>query len=331
MSAPPSSRVPLDGVLVIDKPRGPTSHDVVARLRRTLGTREVGHAGTLDPMATGVLVVCLGEATKLSSWLAASDKAYEATIALGAETDTLDADGTVTKRADVPLAILEALDRIRAGSVHPHIERALAAERARTTQVPPAVSAIKKDGVRSYADARRKQQLGETPAPLEPRAVAIRALEAIGGGRDEGARTGWLAVTCDVTKGFYVRALARDLAEALGTLGYLTALRRLRSGPFDIEEAMPLDTPADELAARLIKVERAATRALPVARLTESGTRDARFGRALRPEDASWTTSSGPHAWLGPQGELVAVGERTEDGTGRVLRGFASEPAGATL
>src|SRR5271170_1114766 len=148
----------LDGVLVIDKPRGPTSHDAVAKLRRALGTSEIGHAGTLDPMATGVLVVCVGEATKLSPWLTAADKAYEATIALGAETDSLDAEGTVTKRADVPLAILEALDRIKSGRVHDHVARAVAAERARTLQVPPAVSAIKKDGVRSYDRARRAQR-----------------------------------------------------------------------------------------------------------------------------------------------------------------------------
>src|SRR5271156_236165 len=108
----------LDGVLVIDKPRGPTSHDVVAKLRRVLGTSEIGHAGTLDPMATGVLVMCVGEATKLSSWLTAADKAYEATVALGAETDSLDADGEVTRRAPVALAILEALDRLKSGKVH---------------------------------------------------------------------------------------------------------------------------------------------------------------------------------------------------------------------
>ena len=143
------------GVLVIDKPRGPTSHDVVAKLRRVLGTREIGHAGTLDPMATGVLVVCVGEATKLSPWLTAADKAYEATVALGAETDTLDAEGEIVKRADVPRSMLEALERVKSGRVHEHLARAIAHEKERALQVPPQVSAIKKDGVRSYERGAR--------------------------------------------------------------------------------------------------------------------------------------------------------------------------------
>ncbi len=313
----------LDGVLVIDKPRGPTSHDVVARLRRTLGTREIGHAGTLDPMATGVLVVCAGEATKLSPWLTAADKAYEATIALGVETDSLDADGTITRRADVPRSILEALERIKSGKVHEHLARAAQHEKDRTLQVPPAVSAIKKDGVRSYERARK----GEAEE-LAPRPVHVEAIDLLDGGIDADGRGGWLAVTCDVAKGYYVRALARDLAAALGTLGHLTALRRLRSGAFEIEEAMPLDTPADELAARVVALARAATRALPEVRLTEAGARDARFGRAVRVEDMSGAAESrsreGAHAWLDGGGKLVAIGERNADGSGRVVRGFVT-------
>ena len=311
----------IDGVLVVDKPRGPTSHDVVARLRRVLGTREIGHAGTLDPMATGVLVVCVGEATKLSPWLTAADKSYEATIALGAETDTLDAEGTLVKRADVPLSVLEALDRIRSGKLHDHLARALAHEKERTLQVPPLVSAIKKDGVRSYERARKPESEGPVE-PLAPRTVNVRAIEVLDGGMDAGGKTGWIAVTCHVSKGYYVRALARDLAASLGTLGHLTALRRTRSGPFEIEESMPLDTPGDELAARVIALPRAATRALPETRLTESGARDARFGRAVRAEDMSASEATGPHAWLDVEGRLVAVGERAEDGSWRVVRGF---------
>ena len=311
------------GVLVIDKPRGPTSHDVVAKLRRVLGTREIGHAGTLDPMATGVLVVCVGEATKLSPWLTAADKAYEATIALGVETDTLDAEGDVVNRAGVPRSMLEALDRVKSGRVHDHLSRAIAHEKERALQVPPLVSAIKKDGVRSYERARR----GEA-RELEPRAVTVRAIDLLDGGADPNGETGWLAVKCDVSKGYYVRSLARDLAASLGTLGHLTALRRIRSGPFDIEEAMLLDTPADELRARVITVARAAARALPCARLSEAGTRDARFGRPVRREDmsdAAGDLGSGPHGWLDAEGHLVAVGELAPDGTGRVVRGFAAD------
>jgi len=317
MSAPDGT---LDGVLVIDKPRGPTSHDAVAKLRRALGTREIGHAGTLDPMATGVLVVCVGEATKLSPWLTAADKAYEATIALGAETDTLDAEGAVTRRELVPLAVLEALDRIKSGKLHDHLARAVLLEKERTMQVPPAVSAIKKDGVRSYERARKAGGEAEEPAP---RSVRLHALDLLDGGADPDRRGGWLAVTCVVAKGYYVRALARDLAASLGTVGHLTALRRTRSGRFELDEAMPLDTPGDELAARVIALSRAATRALPEARLTESGARDARFGRIVQAEDIAWS-GDGAHAWLDLEGALVAVGEPTEERRGKVVRGFSS-------
>ena len=314
----------FSGVLVIDKPRGPTSHDVVARLRRSLRTREIGHAGTLDPMATGVLVVCVGEATKLSPWLTAADKAYEATIALGAETDTLDAEGTIVKRADVPRSMLDALAHFKPERVHDHIAAAIANEHARTHQVPPAVSAIRKDGVRSYERARKGEDVEHAPRP-----VSVRAIAVLDGGADADGG-GWIAITCDVSKGYYVRALARDLAASLGTLGHLTALRRTRSGSFVIDEAMPLDTPGDELAARMIAIEHAASRALPQVRLTETGERDARFGRPVRAEDftsASDLEASGPHAWLAADGTLVAVGERDADGVGRVIRGFARATA----
>jgi tRNA pseudouridine55 synthase len=310
----------LDGVLVLDKPRGPTSHDVVAKLRRALGTGEIGHAGTLDPMATGVLVVCVGEATKLSPWLTAADKAYEATIALGAETDTLDAEGTVTKTSDVPRVVLEALDRIKSGKVHDHLARAIAHEVARKAQVPPKVSAIRKDGVRAYDRARRE---GEAMEELAPREVRVHSIAPLDGGQNVDGRGGYLTVTCHVDKGYYVRALARDLAAALGTHGHLTALRRLRSGAFEVEEAMALDTPGDELAARLIGLARAATRSLPEVRLTEAGARDARFGRVVRAEDMSGG-GVGPGAWLDGDGGLVAVGERLDTGVGRVLRGFGA-------
>jgi tRNA pseudouridine55 synthase len=307
-----------DGVLVIDKPRGPTSHDVVARLRRALGTREIGHAGTLDPMATGVLVIAVGQATKLAPYLTAADKAYEATIALGVETDTLDAEGEETRRADVPLSMREALEKLRGGNVHAHMAKAIEAERARTLQVPPAFSAIKTDGERSYDRARR----GEA-TELAARPVRVHAIDVLDGGAEAAARgtPPWIALSIDVSKGYYVRALARDLAAALGTVGHLTALRRTRSGPFTLEEAMPLDTPADELEARLMTIERAATRSLPSARLTDAGARDAGFGRAVRVDDLG-TASEGPHAWLAPDGRLIAVGAIAEDGAGHVLRGF---------
>ena len=311
----------LDGVLIIDKPKGPTSHDVVAKLRRALGTREIGHAGTLDPMATGVLVVCVGEATKLSPYLTASDKAYEATIALGVETDSLDAEGRETKRVDVPRSMLDALERLKSGSVHEHIARAIAHEKERAKQIPPAVSAIKKDGVASHVRARKGEAID-----LAPRDVRVLDLRVVGGGVDDESGP-WLAVTCDVSKGYYVRSLARDLAASLGTVGHLTALRRARSGHFTIEEAMPLDTPADELAARVIDVARAATRTMPAVKLSDAGAKDARFGRVVRAEDMTYDTagvSDGPHAWIDASGRLVAIGEVDKSGGGRVMRGFTA-------
>jgi tRNA pseudouridine55 synthase len=312
-----SNELRPSGVLVIDKPRGPTSHDVVATLRRALRTREIGHAGTLDPMATGVLVVCVGEATKLAPWLTAADKAYQATIALGAETDTLDAEGTVTKRSDVPRSMLDALEELKTERVHEHIEAALANERARTLQVPPAVSAIRKDGVRSYTRARAGEEVEHAPRPVSARAIAL-----LDGGADADGGA-WVALRCDVSKGYYVRSLARDFAASLGTLGHLTSLRRTRSGPFVIDESLPLDTPSDELSARMIALEHAASRALPTATLTENGERDARFGRAVRSEDFVTPAAEGAQAWLAPDGALVAVGERDATGVGKVIRGFA--------
>jgi tRNA pseudouridine55 synthase len=301
------------GVLVIDKPRGPTSHDVVARIRRALGTREVGHAGTLDPMATGVLVLAVGEATKLVPWLTAHTKEYEATIALGAETDSLDAEGRETARRPLEPGLLAALTESRGPSVAPALRAALGVERARTEQVPPAFSAIQTDGERAYARARR----GE-PVELAARRVCVQRLELLAASEEPP----WVAIRVEADKGYYVRSLARDLAAALGTLGHITSLRRTRSGCFGLAEAWPLDTPADELAARLEGLDRAAARALPVARLTEVGARDARHGRLVQPGDIDAPVAT-PCAWLDGRDCLVAVGELTLEGQGRVLRGFA--------
>jgi tRNA pseudouridine55 synthase len=306
---------PLHGVLIVDKPRGPTSHDVVMKLRRLLLTREIGHAGTLDPMATGVLVVGIGEGTKLAPYLTSVDKTYEATIELGATTDTLDAEGKVTKRIPVN-------DEACAALMHPReplprlIEAALMAESTRTEQVPPQYSAIHEKGERAHTRARRGEKV---QLPLRP--VVVHKLVMLGAGIDPKP---WLALRVEVSKGYFVRALARDLAERLGTVGYLTSLRRTRSGPFTLDEASPLDTPDDELIARIMPLGRAAGRALHVARLTEQGARDARFGRRVRAEDLD-ARASGPHAWLDGGDTLVAVGERLADGSGRVLRGFQSK------
>jgi tRNA pseudouridine55 synthase len=302
------------GILVIDKPRGPTSHDVVAHVRRSLGVRRIGHAGTLDPMATGVLVLAVGEATKLVPWLTAQDKAYEATIALGAETDTLDAEGRTIRVAAIGPELRSALSASLAISVAPILQAVLAAERARSSQVPPSFSAIKRDGERAYTRARR----GVSPA-LEPRDVVVRSLH-LGECTADPPR---LSLALVVGKGYYVRALARDLTSALGTVGHLTRLRRTRSGCFLQDEAVALDVPSQELQARIHPLSRVVSRVLPVGELTDAGARDARYGLPVHPGDLAVRTG-GPSAWLDRRGELVAIGNVDEVGYGRVLRGFTS-------
>jgi len=295
----------LHGVLVIDKPRGPTSHDVVARLRRALHTREVGHAGTLDPMATGVLVALIGDATKLAPYLTVADKEYEATIALGVETDTLDAEGKITRQVPVDA-------RVFAEGRAP-LERALEAERARLSQAPPAYSAIHVGGERAHVRARRGEGV-----LLPPRPVVVKSFELLGA---SGGSTPWIKLRACVSKGYFMRSLARDLAEALGTVGHLTALRRTRSGSFSLDDTTAVEASAEDLRARLLPLGVAASRALPVARLTETGARDARFGRAVQAGDLA-SPGTGLSAWLDAKAVLVAIGEVGWDGAGRVVRGF---------
>jgi len=208
----------MDGLLVIDKPSGPTSFEVVRRVRVLTGNRKAGHTGTLDPLATGVLPVALGEATKLAGLLADGEKAYDAVVRLGLETDTLDVTGTVRRTAPVP----------------PLTEPALAAalERFRGThlQTPPMVSAVKVRGRRLYQRARAGEEVERAA-----RTVSVHALVL----RDFSASEVTLSLRC--SKGFYVRVLADELGRALGCGGCLKALRRTASGPFGIDRAVPLD------------------------------------------------------------------------------------------
>ena len=298
------------GLLVVDKPSGMTSHDVVARLRKVLGTREIGHAGTLDPMATGVLVVAVGEATKLVPWLTADDKAYATTIRLGVATDTLDRDGAETARAPLPADVAAAL----AGpspSAAVAVARALDAERARREQIPPAYSAIRIDGERAHELARA----GRLAAPLPPRPVEVREL-ALSAARVLGDEAE-IDLRVEAAKGYFVRSLGRDLAAALGTVGHLVALRRLRSGAFALSDAKPLDaiTPRD-----LLPLAEAAAKALPPSILDADGERAARFGQRV-PLAALRDPHPRPSAWLDLAGDLVAIGQCDAEG-GRVLRGF---------
>jgi tRNA pseudouridine55 synthase len=305
---------PAHGVLVADKPSGPTSHDVVQQARRLYGTREVGHAGTLDPMATGVLLLMFGEALKLSPYLSAESKRYRARVAFGRATDTLDALGETTREVELaPGSLGEAA-----------LEQALNRERARTTQVPPAFSAIRLGGKRAHRMSRR----GETPE-LAPRPVAVHALEVVERAQDPSS----LELEMVVSKGYYVRALARDLGETLSLPAHLSSLRRLASGAFNLSDAVvwPPARPAP-----LIPLELAAARALPMVALNPSGERRARFGQALSIGDFvedplpahGDLEAQRVVAWTGTTGRLIALGRRDAERGFCVLRGFAEhEPA----
>lgn len=307
--AAPAAAAP-SGVLIVDKPRGPTSHDVVARARRALKTRHVGHAGTLDPMATGVLVLAVGEATKLVPWLTADDKTYEAVVRLGVATDTLDAEGQEVSRADVPRELVRAIE---GGDLRSALlDGAVTAERARRRQVPPAFSAIRIGGQRAHELARA----GQLEADLPERPVEVRSLDVVGERIVDGAVE--LDVRVEATKGYFVRSLARDLARGLGTVGHLTALRRVRSGAFTVADAIALEAVSRDA---LMSVTEAASRALPVTVLNEAGVRAASHGQRVAPEQMK-DAHARPSAWVDGSPRLVAIGERDDDGWGRVLRGF---------
>ena len=234
-----------DGVVLVDKPAGMTSHDVVALTRRLAATRKVGHAGTLDPMATGLLVLGVGRATRLLTYLVGADKTYEATVRLGQDTLTEDAEGEVTAARGCPAP--DSWPGGRAAFAR-SLEDALRALTGEIMQVPSAVSAIRVDGVRSY----RRVRGGEDVA-LPARSVTIRALTLTGAPAgacaDDGTRVVDLPLRVSCSSGTYVRALARDLGAVLGTGAHLTALRRTRVGPFRVEQARGPDALAAEVTA----------------------------------------------------------------------------------
>lgn len=247
--------------MIVDKDRGPTSHDVVGKLRRIMGTRKVGHAGTLDPMATGVLVVGIERATKLLGHLSLDTKAYTATVRLGQATDTDDAEGTPVGEP-VPVDADDAA-----------LRAATAALTGEIMQVPSAVSAVKIDGKRAYQRVRD----GET-VEIPARPVTVSAFELLAV-RREGP---WcdLDVAVDCSSGTYVRALARDLGAALGSAGHLTALRRTRVGPFTLEHARTVEQLAEDPVLSLDLAAAVAT-AFPRVDLDASAATDVRFGKSL--------------------------------------------------
>lgn len=287
------------GILLVDKAGGMTSHDVVARARRALGTRKIGHAGTLDPMATGLLVLGVGPATRLLTYIVGLDKTYEATIRLGVSTDSDDADGTVTQRATVEA--LAAVDR--AG-----IDRGIAALTGEIDQVPSRVSAIKVGGKRAYELARAGEEVElkarrVTVSRFEVRDVREIALEDVEGG----FRVVDVDVVVDCTSGTYIRALARDLGADLGVGGHLTALRRTRIGPFEVSDAETEITPE----TALLRDADVAAAVLGAFEVTADEARDLRHGKRLVGAAARL---SAPHpAAIDPDGRLVGIVERRGD------------------
>ncbi|CAM3593292.1 tRNA pseudouridine(55) synthase TruB [Isoptericola cucumis] len=294
---PPRRPTAPDGLLVVDKPAGWTSHDVVGRCRRLAGTRKVGHAGTLDPMATGVLVVGVGRATKLLTYVVGADKAYDATVRLGVRTTTDDAEGEVLAAAGVGDGV--------AGD---DLAREVAALTGDIAQVPTTVSAIKVDGKRAYARARAGEDV-----QLAARPVTVSRFDVLGSRAavtDAGVAVLDVDVHVVVSSGTYVRALARDLGAALGVGGHLTALRRTRVGGYDLAQARTLteleaQADADGVLATLPLAD-AARATFPVRDLTADEARALGFGQ--------WVPASGERgtvAAIGPDGVLVALLEDT--------------------
>jgi len=238
-----------DGLVIVDKPAGITSHTVVSRIRRLAGTRKVGHAGTLDPMATGVLVIGCERATRLLGHLALTSKTYEATIRLGQATVTDDAEGEVTATASTAAVTREA---VAAG---------IAALTGDIQQTPSKVSAIKIDGKRSYSRVRDGEEVELTARPVTVSRFELhqwREAEA-----EDGTALIDLDVTVDCTSGTYIRALARDLGDGLGTGGHLTALRRTRVGPYLVADAHTLEALETGFAAAVLPIADAAAAAFP--------------------------------------------------------------------
>lgn len=296
----------MNGVLLVDKQQGMTSFDVVRQIRHKLQVKRVGHAGTLDPMATGLLLVLVGEATKLEPHLSTTHKTYLATVQFGTETDSGDADGRTLRQLPIDESLTQALRSPEPGDP---VDLALAEELSRVEQVPPVVSAIHVAGERSYARARRGEHF-----ELPRRPVAVLAIERQGHNADAHQ----LTVKLTASKGYYVRAFARDLAERLGTLGHLVALRRTQAGSFDLDHAVLVN---EARARHLLSLAEVVSRTMPSLALTDEGERFARQGKLLSSQHfATSAEIEGPCGWF-YDGDLVAIGTRSAHQF-RVVRGF---------
>jgi tRNA pseudouridine55 synthase len=299
----PGSRA--SGILLLDKEGGWTSHDLVARTRRLAGTRKVGHAGTLDPMATGLMILGINSSTRLLTYLVGLDKEYLATIRLGSATVTDDREGDVVSRAAPGAVAALAVERV---------ERGMAELTGSIEQVPSSVSAIKVDGKRAYVRAREGEQVELAARPVTVAAFELRGYEPV---RSADGDHLDLLVRVECSSGTYIRALARDLGAALGVGGHLTELRRTRVGPFSVRDAVPLDRL--DVAARLIPPAAAAGAIFDTLPLTHEQAVDLGHGKRIRAEDDQH--SGRPLAAVAPDGRLVGLVEFA-GGVGRSVVNF---------
>ena len=276
------------GVVVVDKPADWTSHDVVAKTRGLARTRRVGHAGTLDPMATGVLVLGIEKGTKLLGHLTLTEKTYEATIRLGLDTNTDDAEGEPGVRTDASAVTEEG------------VRAAVAKLTGVISQVPPQVSAIKVDGKRAYKSAREGKEVA-----LKAREVTVSEFAVTDIRRAEDAEGGFVDVDAVIgcSSGTYVRSLARDMGIDLGVGGHLTALRRTRVGPYDLSQARTLEELAKEFTQ--VPLSQAVAAAFPVRTMDETETRAIRYGNRI----GESSLGEGPVGLFAPDGTVVALGE----------------------
>ena len=324
------------GLMVIDKPAGMSSHDAVSQMRRIAGTRRVGHAGTLDPAATGVLILGINKATKLLTYLVGQDKTYDATIRLGIETLTEDAEGEHTA---AHLDAVEALTGMDTEQMRAHILEAVARLSGDILQVPSAVSAIKINGVRSYARVRSGEQVELAARPVTISEFTVHSVTVgfaeyvIEDPENEGEHTATSVpvIDCDVTvscsSGTYIRALARDLGKILGTGGHLTALRRTRVGAVVLEDAADLaqlkqrreesEAPLEDLP--LLPLEEAARRIFGARELSAAEASDISYGRRISPSGDGFVVKRSVHASADESG---AVQHASVEG---IVAGFAPD------
>ena len=274
----------MHGVLVVDKPQGLTSFDVVREVRRALGVKKAGHTGTLDPMATGVLPVCVGDATKIAQFITEATKAYDATVRLGVTTDTLDADGKVLAERPVPEISREVL------------EAALERFRGTFAQTPPMYSAVKVGGRRLYELARNGEEVERAARQVTVYELLLRDFSATE-----------VKLSVRSSKGFFVRSLAADLGEALGCGAHLTALRRTQSGPFTLAQSIPLaevQAKGAGLASRLVSMADALVD-VPALSVTAAEAERVRHGGVVEVP----ASLSGLHRVVGPGDELLALAD----------------------